>query len=298
MKNSTDWDKIKLFYYVAKHGSFTAAAEILNTSQSSLSRSIQSLEYHLRVTLFQRLSRGLILSKQGEVLFQATEKVFSALSRAEMLMFEEGDDIEGSLKIAMTMSLAMGWVPPHISNFIHLYPKLNVTIIDNNGQLDFKARDVDVFIGPFIDHAPDLIQEPLVSFHMKLYASQEYLDQYGTPAKPEDLDQHQLIVFGYDAANPYADVNWPLRMGMPKGALREPYLCINTSSAMQKAAELHHGIVSLSAEHHRMNKSTLVEILPTVAKPVVPIYYTYAEQLQYSRRVQTLGAYLKKQLVL
>ena len=89
MKNNIDWDKFKLFYYVAKAGSFTAAAETLNISQSALSRSIQLLEHQLKVKLFERVPRGLVLTKRGENLLSATERAFEEFLRAEMLMLEE-----------------------------------------------------------------------------------------------------------------------------------------------------------------------------------------------------------------
>jgi DNA-binding transcriptional LysR family regulator len=156
-------------------------------------------------------------------------------------------------------------------------------------------READVSIGPLMADKPELIQEYLMSFHMKLYASQHYLDTHGVLEKPEDLSHHKLIIFGYDAASPYSDVNWLLKVGMPKGTLREPYLCVNAGLAMQKAAEAHHGIVSLSAEHHAINNSTLVEILPALEKPIIPIYYIYTHDMQHSKRIQMLGDHLKKQ---
>jgi DNA-binding transcriptional LysR family regulator len=97
MKVNTDWDKFKLFYYVAKAGSFTAAATVLNITQPAISRSIQLLEHQLKIKLFERLPRGLVLTKQGESLLQATERAFEAFSRAEILMLEETDEPQGSL---------------------------------------------------------------------------------------------------------------------------------------------------------------------------------------------------------
>lgn len=62
-KLNTHWDKLRIFYEVAKVGSFNAAAEILNISQPALSRTINLLEDHLRVRLFERLPRGVVLTR-------------------------------------------------------------------------------------------------------------------------------------------------------------------------------------------------------------------------------------------
>lgn len=296
MKITTDWDKIKTFYYVAKAGNLTHAALKLNISQPALSRAMQLLEHQLNVRLFERMPRGLVLTRQGEILLEAAEKTFENFSQAEVLMLEDETEPQGDLKIATTMAIATVWIIHHISDFIRHYPKLRLTIIGNDEQLDLKTRQADVSIRPFINNHPELIQEPLFTFNLKLYASKEYLREYGVPKVPEDLDHHRMIVFGYDAINPYHDINWPLRIGMPKGLIREPFLCINTSSGMRQAAENNLGIIALAAEYPGLENSKLVEVLPDIEKPNIPIYYVYPLQLQTSRRIKLLGDYLKNRL--
>jgi DNA-binding transcriptional LysR family regulator len=296
MKTNLDWDKFKTFYHVASAGSFTAAGEILNLSQSTLSRSIQALEYQIGIKLFERIPKGVILTKQGECLFKATEKALDEFTRAEILMLEEEAEPQGTLKIATTMAIAAVWIVPQLKNFLNSYPKLRLIIIGNDEELDLKSRQADVSIRPFMDNRPELVQELICEFHLKLYASSSYLKEYGTPKDPQDLDNHRLIVFGYDAINPYNDINWPLKLGMPEGLLREPYLCINTSSGMRQAAEDGHGIIALAAEFPGLDKSDLVEILPDLEKPSIPIYYVYPIHLKDSKRVKALGTYFKEKL--
>lgn len=296
MKTNIDWDKYKTFYYVAKAGSFTAAGEILNLSQSALSRSIQTLEYQVGMKLLERIPRGVILTKQGEGLFKAAEKALEVFTRAEMLMLEQEEELQGTLKIATTMAIASVWIMPHISDFLKKNPRIRLTVIGNDEELDLKTRQADVSVRPFMTNQPELIQELISVFRLKLYANPEYLKKYGTPKIPEDLDQHQLIVFGYDTVNPYNDINWPLKLGMPEGLLRDPYLCINTSSGMRQAAEDGHGIIALAEEFPGLAKSNLVEVLPEIEKPNIPIYYVYPKQLAESKRVMALGKYFRENL--
>ena len=74
-----DWDKLKIFYTVAEASSFTKAATILNLSQSSISRQIQSLEHELKCTLFERHARGLSLTENGELLYKTANEVISKI---------------------------------------------------------------------------------------------------------------------------------------------------------------------------------------------------------------------------
>ena len=68
-----DWDKLRIFHAVAYAGSLTHAGDVLHLSQSAVSRQISSLEESLNTVLFHRHARGLILTEQGELLFEATK---------------------------------------------------------------------------------------------------------------------------------------------------------------------------------------------------------------------------------
>ena len=71
-----DWDKLRVFHAVAEAGSFTHAGENLNLSQSAVSRQISALEESVKVPLFHRHARGLILTEQGELLYRTAHDVF------------------------------------------------------------------------------------------------------------------------------------------------------------------------------------------------------------------------------
>ena len=70
-----DWDKLRIFHAVADAGSLTHAGDTLHLSQSAVSRQIRSLEESLNTILFHRHARGLILTEQGELLFDATKSM-------------------------------------------------------------------------------------------------------------------------------------------------------------------------------------------------------------------------------
>ena len=78
-----DWDKLRIFHAVADAGSFTHAGHELALSQSAVSRQISALEEDLKVSLFHRHARGLILTEQGEVLYRTAHDVFTRLAAAQ-----------------------------------------------------------------------------------------------------------------------------------------------------------------------------------------------------------------------
>ena len=82
-----DWDKLKIFHAVAEASSFTKASTILNLSQSAISRQIQSLEHELKIKLFERHARGLVLTDNGKYLFQTAHEVISKLKDVEATIY-------------------------------------------------------------------------------------------------------------------------------------------------------------------------------------------------------------------
>ena len=92
-----DWDKLKIFHAVAEAGSFTNATVNLNLSQSAISRQIQSLEQDLKVQLFERHARGLVLTENGDYLFKSAHEIISKLKDVETNLSGHKDKLNGKL---------------------------------------------------------------------------------------------------------------------------------------------------------------------------------------------------------
>ena len=110
-----DWDKLRVFHAVAEAGSFTHAGETLNLSQSAVSRQIQALEEALKVPLFHRHARGLILTEQGETLNRTVREVFAKLAMTEALLTESRERPAGRLKVTTTTGFGATWLAPRLA---------------------------------------------------------------------------------------------------------------------------------------------------------------------------------------
>jgi DNA-binding transcriptional LysR family regulator len=99
-----DWDKLRVFHAVAEAGSFTHAGDVLNLTQSSVSRQISALENDIEVTLFHRHARGLILTEQGEELHASVRDIFGRLNMTVARIKEIKDRPQGPLKITTTVA--------------------------------------------------------------------------------------------------------------------------------------------------------------------------------------------------
>ena len=107
-----DWDKLRIFHTVADAGSFTHAGHDLGLSQSAVSRQISALEQDLKVPLFHRHARGLILTEQGEVLYRTAHDVFAKLAATRTRLADSKDKPTGELRVTTTVGLGSVWLTP------------------------------------------------------------------------------------------------------------------------------------------------------------------------------------------
>ena len=131
-----DWDRLRIFHDVADAGSFTHAGATLNLSQSAVSRQVSALEDSLSIKLFHRHARGLILTEQGELLYQTVKDVFHKLAVVESQLSETRESPSGPLKVTTTVSFGSTWLTPRIKEFVETYPEVDFHLILTDTELD------------------------------------------------------------------------------------------------------------------------------------------------------------------
>ncbi|MEM6934336.1 MAG: LysR family transcriptional regulator, partial [Pseudomonadota bacterium] len=197
-----DWDKLRVFHAVADAGSLTHAGEQLHLSQSAISRQIRGLEEQLKTTLFHRHARGLLLTEQGELLYEATREMTRRLTAAGARIRDSKDDVYGELRVTATAGFGSLWLAPRLDRLFKEHPYLSVNMILTERVLDLPMREADVAIRMASPQQADLIRRPLMDVQMRFYASQSYLDRHGHPATVEELASHRLITFSPDSSQP------------------------------------------------------------------------------------------------
>jgi DNA-binding transcriptional LysR family regulator len=290
-----DWDKLRIFHAVAEAGSFTHAGEQLNLSQSAVSRQISALEESLKVPLFHRHARGLILTEQGEVLYRTAHEVFGKLAMAEALLTETRDRPRGLLKVTTTVAFGSTWLAPRMAKFMDLFPEVELHLILEDRELDLSMREADIAIRLSPPRQADLIQRHLLTVHMHAYASRNYVEKHGKPKNPEDLDDHRIIIYGQDTRPPVPDVNWLLRVGSRNNALRRPALTLNNVYGIMQAVAAGSGVGGLPAFMIRED-SELVRVLPELEGPRIDAYFVYPEELRGTQRIEAFRDFLLREV--
>ena len=287
------WDKLKTFYYVAKFGSVTKTGQHLNISQSAISRQIIELEYQIEHKLFKRLPKGLALTREGQLLFQNVEKMFSFSELALTQIQNEQEEPQGDLRIGANVGHVDTWLYTVIPGFVKLYPKINLSILSKDGHLDVESLGIHVALQPYSHDQPELVQKLLTRWSRRLYASREYLETYGTPQTPEDLAHHRLIGFGSEKIHLFDNIDWHLKLSSNNKTVQKPYLCANSIRSLFHFGNTGCGIISFSQESLLLNGSNLVQILPELVGPNFDIYFTYPVQLKGIKKIEVLDEYLQ-----
>jgi DNA-binding transcriptional LysR family regulator len=289
-----DWDKLRIFYAVAEAGSFTHAGETLNLSQSAVSRQIGALEDSLKVPLFHRHARGLILTEQGEVLHKTAKDVFAKLAMTEAMLTEGKMKPKGMLKVTTTFAFGTEWLTPRLREFLDLYPDICMSLLIDDRQLDLAMREADVAIRMSPPRQPDLIQRHLTTIQNKIWASREYVERHGTPKTLDDLKEHRLIGFPATTTLPFPNANW-LFESVQVDTESPNVLLVSNMYATYRAVEAGIGIGTMP-DFLTRDQTQFVNVLADVQGPTIDAFFVYAEELRHSKRIAVLRDYLIKKV--
>lgn len=291
-----DWEKAKTFFYVAKCGSFTNAAQFLNISQSALSRQIIYLEQHLGYPLFSRHNDGLKLTRKGHELFAIIEMLFYELKGFTHNTPTTGNGKKRKIRIATTHAITAYILDDLIFAYNEKSPHLVFELITDDHLIDIILNDVDIAIRPYDPTAKGVQQEKLFTLQKKLYAAPGYLKKYGEPQTVEELKNHCLISHAHPEDHPYSDINWILRLGLPPGQLHEPIFTSTAVESLAKAAINGRGIIGSYAKMTFIKNSELKNILPFIKDEPIEWDFIYPNHLKQDKEIIKLKEYLHEEL--
>ena len=286
-----DWDILKIFHTVAEASSFTKAATVLNLSQSAISRQIQSLEHELKIKLFERHARGLVLTDNGKYLFQTAHEVIAKLKDVEATFSDEKDKLKGKLTVTTVVSFGTTWLTPRIKEFMDLHPEIEVELIFDDRELDLSTREADVAIRMRRPKQLNLIQKKFVDFNYHIYGSNEYLEKNGYLKTLKDLDKHKFITYGKGAPSPVYNPDWVLRHGAKEGKKRKSVMKVNSVYGLLLAVQSGVGLAALP-DYIAHNISNLTKVLPDEPGKPTETHFVYPASLKNNARLMAFRNFI------
>ncbi len=190
----SDWDDLRFFLAVARHGSVTAAAARLGVNHSTVSRRISAYESKLGVRLLDRLPSGYALTAEGDDMLNTALKIESDFSALNRRLQARDSRMCGNLSITVPQLLVEPLLIPALASFQLQYPDVKVDLIISNDVLSLSRREADIALRVTDKPPENLIGRRLTRYATAIYASEAYLKRHVTSAsRIRDARQHSWI---------------------------------------------------------------------------------------------------------
>ncbi len=276
---------LRAFVKVVQTGSFTRAAEALDTQKAHLSRVITQLEKGLGARLLERSTRSLSLTEVGRDLFERAVGILAAVEEAERAVQKAQGEPRGRLKLTCGVEFGMIAVSGWIADYLERYPQVRVDADFTSRVLDIvhEGFDLAIRVGPLADSA--LAARRLGDLHYGLYAAPDYLAARGTPQHPDDLDRHESLAF----AGGSHQATWTLGNGKDSRRVElEPRLKANNVFGIREAAIAGLGIAQLPrvVADSAVRAGTLLHVLPAWSPAPVPVHAVFASARYLTPKVR------------
>lgn len=293
MKTVDPLHGVAAFLAVAEHASFTAAAEAIGLTRSTISAQVADLEARLGLRLFHRSTRLVRLTPAGEAYRERLGDIAERVDLAERAARAEHSTPEGRLRITAPPDMGQRFLVPWVAEFLALHPGTRIELDLSNAAHNLIERRFDLAIRGVIEIEENLITRKLGISPLLTCARADYLARRGHPERPEDLSKHDLLHFAH------------LRRGrvwtMTRGAERVevpilPRLELNEGWALRTAALEGAGICQLPAFAigDALRSGALVRVLPEWNPGHVPLHAVYPDNRLIAERVRAFVAFIAR----
>ncbi len=287
---------MRAFVRVVDAGSFTAAALQSATSTAQVSRQVAELESQLQARLLHRTTRRLALTEVGERFLEQSRQILAQLEQARLEASGAHLTPRGRLRVHSTTGLGIQMLATLASRYSEQYPEVNLELMLSQRQPDLLGESLDVVI-TLSRELPDseLIAQNLGSVFNLVCAAPSYLRQHGTPATPQELQQHRCLRL----VDPVFADAWKFNDGDAVHLIHPgDTFKVNVAEAMASAAEAGMGICLLPdyVAAPALQRGTLVRLLPGFRLQCKHIYALYPSRRFLDAKIKTWLDFLKLEL--
>ncbi len=281
-------ENIRTFLRVYELGNMSAAARDLRISSAVASSRISQLEEHLNVRLFQRTTRALSPTEQGNLFYRGATKIIDAVEEAEAEISNLTQQPRGTLFIAAPIGIGQKFLAPLIPQFKQENPLIDIRLRLSDRKVDLAGEGLDAsfFIG--FPEDSSLKMRKIADCDRILCASPDYIKRKGTPRSSEELTDgtHDCLNIRYPGA---PEFQWMLqtRDGVRKVAVRGPFESDHGDVLTTWALEGHGIILKPSfevAEH--LQSGALVKVLEHEPPVRVQLAFLYTHKKHQDPKVR------------
>lgn len=265
---SAKLDLYKIFCEVAKNKSFSKAAKLLYMTQPAVSQSIMQLENELEIRLFTRTPKGVILTNEGQLLYEYTNSAINLISAGERKLMEFKNLMIGDLKIGVGDTISRYYLLPYLEKFHNGYPNIKLKII-NRTTLELcdmlKSGEIDIAICNLPIQDFSLKIRKCIQVHDIFVCGEKYKNKFSTPISLEEITKFPLILLESKSNSRHYVENFLLS----KGIKINPEIELGSHDLLLEFAKINLGIACVIEEfsqaylqNKRLYKVELIEPIP------------------------------------
>jgi DNA-binding transcriptional LysR family regulator len=194
--NTTSFGQLQAFLAVARSRSFSGAARDLGVSRSAVSQSVRHLEDELRVVLVARTTRSVSLTDAGRRLVEAAGPAVAQVHAALTEVTAKPGEVVGRLRLTVPRAAFPAVLAPVLPRFRERHPRIEVELVFGDRRVDIVGEgfDAGIRLSEYVER--DMVSVRLSDgFRFIVVGSPGYLDERGTPQRPEDLLHHECLTF-------------------------------------------------------------------------------------------------------
>ena len=253
--NYSIFHHLKIFIKVVECHSFSAAAQKLNLTPSSVSRSIAQLEDQLGVVLLKRTTRSLILTEPGQYLLFRAQRLLEELDESLANIARFNHHPQGKLRVTCSIAFGVCHLMKLYSAYRQHYSDVTLSVDLNDQNVNLNEENFDIALRITAHPPTNFALRKICTINCVYCASRQYFEQRGIPQKLEDLEHHDCLI------NPNVSDNWRYRdhHGNVSALKVNSIIEVNSTLGLLHAALQHQGIVSLPT--YMLDDSDLVPVL-------------------------------------
>ncbi|MEP3045438.1 MAG: LysR family transcriptional regulator [Roseibium sp.] len=253
---------LKTALLVRDLGSFAAAARLLDLDASSVSRVVAQIENDIGFRLFQRSTRSLAPTGEGELYLNRIEPLIEELEAAGDEARTTAASPRGTLRMTASISFVQECLMPILPEFRQKYPDIEIDLLASDANLDLQADGIDLAVRFGPSPKVDLIVTKLMTTSYRIVASPDYIEKNGPVAEPNDLSERECLRFSL----PGFRTVWQFQRGSGD-AFQVPVsgsTVFSNALSIRSAARLGMGVALLPIMlvERDLEKGALIDLLP------------------------------------
>ncbi|WP_320201880.1 LysR family transcriptional regulator [Agrobacterium sp. rho-13.3] len=289
---------MRVFARVVETGNFTRAANALNIPKTTVTNMVQGLEAHLRTTLLNRTTRRVMLTTDGALYYERAVQIISELDELDGSLSSANVQPSGRLRVEMAGAFADTIIIPNLCDFHEKYPQIQLDLGVGDRLVDYIAENVDCALRVGTPRDQSLIARKVSELELVTCASPSYIEKFGMPGQPEDLEGDHYCV-GYLNASSGQIMTMDFDNGVRSVEIAPRYIVsTNDSRTYQTAVLAGMGVAQLAPFTIRdeIAKGNLVLVLTEWKCEPMPVYVVYPQTKHVTNKVRVFVDWAAKLL--